>query len=300
MLLLGSKEGLANLAQAIVSKGDTVLVPSPAYPIHPYGFAIAGADIRSVPCGPEYDFFSELEKAIKDTWPKPKAIVLNYPSNPTSECVELDFFERIVKIAKENQIWVVQDLAYADIVFDGYKAPSIFEVEGAKEVAVEFFSMSKSYNMPGWRVGFMVGNSSLVAALTKIKSYLDYGIFTPIQVAAIEALEGDQSCVHEICEMYESRRDILCSGLESIGWSVDKPKATMFVWAKIPEYYRAMGSLEFSKELINRAKVGVSPGIGFGNYGDEYVRICLIENEHRIRQAVRGIRNMFKEDGLIK
>ena len=300
IVTLGSKEGLANLAQAIVSKGDTVLVPSPAYPIHPYGFAIAGADIRSVPCGPEYDFFSELEKAIKDTWHKPKVIVLNYPSNPTSECVELDFFERIVKIAKENQIWVVQDLAYADIVFDGYKAPSIFEVEGAKEVAVEFLSMSKSYNMQGWRVGFMGGNSSLVSALTKIKSYLDYGIFTPIQVAAIEALEGDQSCVHEICEMYESRRDILCSGLESIGWSVDKPKATMFVWAKIPEYYRAMGSLEFSKELINRAKVGVSPGIGFGNYGDEYVRICLIENEHRIRQAVRGIRNMFKEDGLIK
>ena len=288
IVTLGSKEGLANLAQAIVSKGDTVLVPSPAYPIHPYGFAIAGADIRSVPCGPEHDFFSELEKAIQDTWPKPKAIVLNYPSNPTSECVELDFFERVIKIAKDHQIWVIQDLAYADIVFDGYKAPSIFEVEGAKEVAVEFFSMSKS------------GNSSLVSALTKIKSYLDYGIFTPIQVAAIEALEGDQACVQEICQMYQSRRDILCSGLESIGWSVDKPKATMFVWAKIPEYYRAMGSLEFSKELINRAKVGVSPGVGFGNYGDEYVRICLIENEHRIRQAIRGIRNMFKEDGLIK
>jgi len=300
IVTLGSKEGLANLAQAIVSKGDTVLVPSPAYPIHPYGFAIAGADIRSVPCGPEHDFFSELEKAIQDTWPKPKAIVLNYPSNPTSECVELDFFERVIKIAKDHQIWVIQDLAYADIVFDGYKAPSIFEVEGAKEVAVEFFSMSKSYNMPGWRVCFMVGNSSLVGALTKIKSYLDYGIFTPIQVAAIEALEGDQTCVQEICQMYESRRDILCSGLEGIGWSVDKPKATMFVWAKIPEYYRAMGSLEFSKELINRAKVGVSPGVGFGNYGDEYVRICLIENEHRIRQAIRGIRNMFKEDGLIK
>jgi alanine-synthesizing transaminase len=300
IVTLGSKEGLANLAQAIVSKGDTVLVPSPAYPIHPYGFAIAGADIRSVPCGPEHDFFSELEKAIQDTWPKPKAIVLNYPSNPTSECVELDFFERVIKIAKDHQIWVIQDLAYADIVFDGYKAPSIFEVEGAKEVAVEFFSMSKSYNMPGWRVGFMVGNSSLVSALTKIKSYLDYGIFTPIQVAAIEALEGDQACVQEICQMYQSRRDILCSGLESIGWGVDKPKATMFVWAKIPEHYRAMGSLEFSKELINRAKVGVSPGVGFGNYGDEYVRICLIENEHRIRQAIRGIRNMFKEDGLIK
>ena len=299
IVTLGSKEGLANLSQAIVSKEDTVLVPNPAHPIHPYGFVIVGADIRSVPCGPEHDFFSELEKAINDTCPKPKVIILNYPSNPTSECVELEFFEHIIKIAKENQIWVVQDLAYADIVFDGYKAPSIFEVEGAKEVAVEFFSMSKSYNMPGWRVGFMVGNPSLVAALTKIKSYLDYGIFTPIQVAAIEALDGDQTCVKEICNMYESRRDILCSGLESIGWKVDKPKATMFVWVKIPEHYREMGSLEFSKELINRAKVGVSPGIGFGSYGDEYVRICLIENEHRIRQTIRGIRNMFKEDGLI-
>jgi alanine-synthesizing transaminase len=299
IVTLGSKEGLANLSQAIVSKEDTVLVPNPAHPIHPYGFVIVGADIRSVPCGPEHDFFSELEKAINDTWPKPKVIILNYPSNPTSEFVELEFFERIIKIARENQIWVVQDLAYADIVFDGYKTPSIFEVEGAKEVAVEFFSMSKSYNMPGWRVGFMVGNPSLVAALTKIKSYLDHGIFTPIQVAAIEALEVDQTCVKEICNMYESRRDILCSGLESIGWKVDKPKATMFVWAKIPEHYRIMGSLEFSKELINRAKVGASPGIGFGSYGNEYVRICLIENEHRIRQAIRGIRNMFKEDGLI-
>jgi alanine-synthesizing transaminase len=299
IVTLGSKEGLANLAQAIVGKGDTVLVPSPAYPIHPYGFVIAGADIRRIPCGPDHDFFSELEKAIADTWPKPKVVVLNYPSNPTSECVELEFFERIIRIAKEHQIWVVQDLAYADIVYDGYKAPSIMQVEGAKDVAVEFFSMSKSYNMPGWRVGFMVGNPVLVAALAKIKSYLDYGIFTPIQVASIEALESDQSCVENIRLMYQSRRDVLCTALASIGWNVEPPKATMFVWAKIPERYQAMGSLEFSKELINRAKVGVSPGIGFGNYGDDYVRICLIENEQRIRQAVRGIRNMFKEDGLL-
>jgi alanine-synthesizing transaminase len=299
IVTLGSKEGLANLAQAIVGRGDTVLVPSPAYPIHPYGFVIAGANIRPVPCGPEHDFFSELERAIKDTWPKPKALVLNYPSNPTSECVELEFFERAIKIAKEHKIWVIQDLAYADIVYDGYKAPSIFEVPGAKDIAVEFFSLSKSYNMPGWRVGFMVGNPTLVAALAKIKSYLDYGIFTPIQVAAIEALEGDQSCVAEIRDMYQQRRDVLCDGLQSIGWNVQPPKATMFVWAKIPEFYRHMGSLEFCKELLKRAKVGVSPGIGFGDYGDEYVRICLIENEQRTRQAIRGMRAMFKEDGLL-
>ncbi|MGE4594851.1 MAG: alanine transaminase [Gammaproteobacteria bacterium] len=299
IVTLGSKEGLANLAQAMVGRGDTVLVPSPAYPIHPYGFVIAGADIRRVPCGPGHDFFSELEKAIKDTWPKPKALVLNYPSNPTSECVELEFFERVIKVAKEHEIWVIQDLAYADIVYDGYKAPSIFEVPGAKDIAVEFFSLSKSYNMPGWRVGFMVGNATLVSALAKIKSYLDYGIFTPIQVAAIEALEGDQTCVGEIRDMYQHRRDVLCEGLQNIGWDITPPKATMFVWAKIPEFYRHMGSLEFCKELLKRAKVGVSPGIGFGDYGDDYVRICLIENEQRTRQAIRGIRIMFKEDGLL-
>jgi len=299
IVTLGSKEGLANLAQAIVGRGDTVLVPSPAYPIHPYGFVIAGANIRPVPCGPDYDFFSELERAIKDTWPKPKALVINYPSNPTSECVELEFFERVIKIAKEHEIWVIQDLAYADIVYDGYKAPSIFEVPGAKDIAVEFFSLSKSYNMPGWRVGFMVGNATLVGALAKIKSYLDYGIFTPIQVAAIEALEGDQSCVGEIRDMYQHRRDVLCEGLQNIGWDITPPKATMFVWAKIPDFYRHMGSLEFSKELLKRAKVGVSPGIGFGDYGDEYVRICLIENEQRTRQGIRGIKTMFREDGLL-
>ena len=226
-------------------------------------------------------------------------LVLNYPSNPTTECVELEFFERVIKIAKEHEIWVVQDLAYADIVFDGYKAPSIMQVKGAKDIAVEFYSLSKSYNMPGWRVGFMVGNPTLVGALAKIKSYLDYGMFTPIQVAAIEALEGDQSCVQEISDMYQSRRDVLCAGLKSIGWDVTPPQATMFVWAKIPEHYQDMGSLEFTKKLLKVAKVGVSPGIGFGDYGDQYVRFGLIENEHRTRQAVRGIREMFKQDGLL-
>jgi len=226
-------------------------------------------------------------------------LVLNYPSNPTTECVELEFFEKVIKIAKEHEIWVIQDLAYADIVFDGYVAPSILQVEGAKDIAVEFFSLSKSYNMPGWRVGFMVGNPTLVSALAKIKSYLDYGMFTPIQVAAIEALEGDQSCVREISDMYQDRRDVLCEGLQSIGWDVTPPKATMFVWAKIPEFYQELGSLEFTKKLLKVAKVGVSPGIGFGDYGDNYVRFGLIENEHRTRQAVRGIREMFKQDGLL-
>ncbi len=299
IVTIGSKEGLANLAQAVVGSGDTVLVPNPAYPIHPYGFVIAGADIQHVPCGPEDDFFAALERSIKNTFPKPKMLVLNYPSNPTTECVELEFFERVIKVAKEHKIWVVQDLAYADIVFDGYVAPSILQVKGAKDIAVEFFSLSKSYNMPGWRVGFMVGNPILVGALAKIKSYLDYGMFTPIQVAAIEALEGDQTCVTEIAQMYQDRRDVLCEGLNSIGWAVTPPKATMFVWAKIPEFYQAMGSLEFTKKLIAVAKVGVSPGVGFGEYGNNYVRFGLIENEHRTRQAVRGIREMFKQDGLL-
>lgn len=293
---IGSKEGLANLAQAVVSKGDTVMVPNPAYPIHPYGFILAGADILHIPCGKDVDFFTELEKSVKNTFPKPKILVLNYPSNPTTECVELDFFQNIIAFAKEHKIWVVQDLAYGDICFDGYKAPSILQAEGAKDVAVEFFSMSKSYNMPGWRIGFMVGNKTLVAALGKIKSYLDYGTFTPIQVAAIEALESDQTCVHEICNMYQKRRDVLCDGLNSIGWTTTPPKATMFVWAEIPEFYKDIGSLEFTKKLLKDAKVGVSPGIGFGNYGDKFVRFGLIENEHRTRQAIRGIKEMFKND----
>jgi alanine-synthesizing transaminase len=279
--------------------GDSVLVPNPAYPIHPYGFIISGADVRHVPMVPGIDFFDELVKAIKDSWPRPKMLVLNFPGNPTTQCVELDFFEKVVEIAQEYNVWVVHDLAYADIVFDGYVAPSILQVPGADEIAVEFFSLSKSYNMPGWRVGFMAGNKTLVAALARIKSYLDYGTFTPIQVAAIAALEGPQEVVNEIRDMYQSRRDVLCDGLNNIGWQVERPKATMFVWAPIPEAYREMGSLEFSKKLLQEAKVAVSPGIGFGEHGDDHVRFGLIENEHRTRQAVRGIRDMFRRDGLI-
>jgi len=297
IVTIGSKEGLAHLALATVGPGDAVLVPNPAYPIHPWGFVIAGADIRHVPLtGGDEAFFSELEKAIKDSYPKPRMLVLNFPGNPTTQCVELEFFQRVVEIATEHQIWVVHDLAYADLVFDGYKAPSILQVPGAKDIAVEFYSLSKSYNMPGWRVGFMCGNKTLVAALTRMKSYLDYGMFTPIQVAAIAALEGPQDCVQVIAETYRQRRDVLCDGLNSIGWAVEKPKATMFVWAPIPEQYRELGSLEFSKKLLSDAKVAVSPGIGFGEYGDQFVRFGLIENEHRTRQAVRGIRDMFRCD----
>lgn len=299
IVTIGSKEGLAHLALATLGPGDIVLVPNPAYPIHPYGVVIAGADLRHVPMVPGGDFFDELEKAIIDSWPKPKMLILNFPGNPTSQCVELDFFEKIIAVAKEHNIWVVQDIAYADIVFDGYKAPSILQVKGAKDVAVEFFSMSKSYNMPGWRVGFMCGNKELVSALARIKSYLDYGTFTPIQIAAIAALEGPQDCVTEIAEMYRKRRDVLCEGLNAAGWPVEKPKATMFVWAKIPEAYQSMGSLEFSKKLLLEAKVAVAPGIGFGQYGDDHVRFGLIENEHRTRQAVRGIRHMMKKDKAI-
>jgi len=299
IVTIGSKEGLAHLALATLGPGDVVLVPNPAYPIHPYGVVIAGADVRHVPLVAGVDFFDELHKAIIDSWPKPKMLILNFPGNPTSQCVELDFFEKIIAVAKEQNIWVVHDLAYVDIVFDGYQAPSILQVAGAKEIAVEFFTLSKSYNMPGWRVGFMCGNKELVAALTKIKSYLDYGTFTPIQVAAIAALEGPQECVAEICEMYKNRRDVLCEGLNALGWAVEKPKATMFVWAPIPEAYKAMGSLEFCKKMINEAKVAVSPGVGFGQHGDDHVRFSLIENEHRTRQALRGIKAMFKKDGLI-
>nr|WP_026180192.1 alanine transaminase [Hahella ganghwensis] len=299
IVTIGSKEGLAHLALATMGPGDAVLVPNPSYPIHPYGFVISGADIRHVPLNDEVDFFAELENAIIQSWPKPKMLVLNFPGNPTTQCVELEFFEKVVAIAREHKIWVVQDIAYADIVFDGYQAPSILQVEGAKEVAVEFFSLSKSYNMPGWRVGFCCGNPELIAALARIKSYLDYGTFTPIQVAAIAALEGDQTCVGDIRDMYQRRRDVLCKGLNSVGWEVTPPKATMFVWAKIPEKYREMGSLEFSKKLLLDAKVAVSPGIGFGHYGDDHVRFALIENEHRTRQAIRGIKTMFRNDGLI-
>jgi alanine-synthesizing transaminase len=299
IVTLGSKEGLAHLALATTGPGDAILVPNPSYPIHPYGFVISGADIRHVPMGEnEDDFFAELEKAIHNSWPRPKMLVLNFPSNPTAHCVELEFYERVIKIAREHSIWVVQDLAYADLCYDGYVAPSILQVEGAKDVAVEFFSMSKSYNMPGWRVGFCCGNKVLVGALARIKSYLDYGMFTPIQVAAIAALEGDQTCVAEITAMYQSRRDVLCEGLNAAGWPVTPPKATMFVWAKIPEFYREMGSLEFGKKLLADARVAVSPGVGFGEYGEDYVRFGLIENEHRTRQAIRSIKRMIKTDGF--
>jgi len=299
IVTLGSKEGLAHLALATTGPGDAILVPNPSYPIHPYGFVISGADIRHVPMGDSEDeFFAELEKGIQTSWPRPKMLVLNFPSNPTAQCVELEFYERVIKVAREHSIWVIQDLAYADLCYDGYVAPSILQVEGARDVAVEFFSMSKSYNMPGWRIGFCCGNKVLVAALARMKSYLDYGMFTPIQVAAIAALEGDQSCVAEICAMYQSRRDVLCSGLNAVGWPVTPPKATMFVWARIPEFYRAMGSVEFGKKLLAEAQVAVSPGIGFGEYGEGYVRFGLIENEHRTRQAIRNIKRMIKNDGF--
>ena len=294
IVTLGSKEGLAHLALATTSVGDAILVPNPSYPIHPYGFVISGADLRHVPMTDEIDFFDELDRAIKTSYPTPKMLVLNFPSNPTGHCVELDFFAKVVAIAREHNIWVVHDLAYADLVYDGYVAPSILQVPGARDVAVEFFTLSKSYNMPGWRVGFCCGNSQLIAALARIKSYLDYGIFTPIQVAAISALESDQSCVSEIRDMYQSRRDVLCEGLNQAGWAVTPPKATMFVWAKIPEPFASMGSLEFSKLLLNEAKVAVSPGVGFGEYGEGYVRFGLIENEHRTRQAIRGIKRVLR------
>jgi alanine-synthesizing transaminase len=260
---------------------------------------IAGADIRHVRMTPEVDFFSELERAIQETFPRPKMLIMNFPSNPTAQCVDLAYLARIVEVARRYGIYVVHDLAYADIVFDGYRAPSIMEVPGARDVAVEFFTMSKSYNMAGWRVGFMVGNAELVNALARIKSYNDYGMFTPIQVASIVALEGPQDCVGEICERYQRRRDVLVKGLHEIGWMVEVPKASMYIWAKIPERYRAAGSVEFSKKLLKEAKVAVSPGMGFGQYGDDHVRIAMIENEARSRQAIRGIRDMFRKDGLI-
>ena len=300
VVTMGSKEGLGHLALATLDKGDAVLVPNPSYPIHPYGFVIAGADIRHVPIGEDIDFFSELENAVKNSFPKPKMLVINFPGNPSTECVDIEFFEKIVKFAKEHEIWVVQDLAYADICFDGYKAPSILQVKGAKDVAVEFFTLSKSYNMPGWRVGFCCGNKDLLAALARIKSYFDYGLFTPIQVAAIKALdEGDEN-VEKIRSMYQSRRDVLVNGLNNAGWKVESPKATMFLWAKIPSTLRSLGSLEFSKKLLAEAQVAVSPGIGFGEYGEGYVRFSLIENEHRTRQAVRNIKRFLADASKIQ
>ena len=296
VVTIGSKEGLAHLMLATLNRGDTVIVPNPSYPIHIYGAVIAGADIRSVRLSPETDFIAELERTIRESFPKPKMIVLGFPSNPTAQCVELDFFENVVALARKHDILIVHDLAYADIVFDRWRAPSIMQVPGAKDVAVEFFTLSKSYNMAGWRIGFMVGNAELVSALARIKSYYDYGTFTPLQVAAIAALEGDQQCVKDIAATYQRRRNVLVKGLREAGWPVDLPKASMYVWAHIPEQYRSLGSLEFAKHLLARAKVSVSPGIGFGEYGDEHVRFALIENENRLRQAVRGIKAMLRED----
>ena len=305
IVTIGSKEGIAHLCMATLDKGDVVLVPNPSYPIHIYGPVIAGAGIRSVAIHDTDTFLAELEQSIPLMYPKPKMLILNFPANPTTQCVELSFFERVVALCREHGIYLVHDLAYADIVFDGYRAPSILEVPGAKEIAVEFFTLSKSYNMPGWRVGFMVGNSKLVAALARLKSYADYGTFTPIQVASILALEGPQECVGEITEIYRKRRDCLVSGLGKLGWTVLKPSATMFVWAPIPEAYRSgeatgepLRSLDFSTRLLREAQVAVSPGIGFGEYGDGHVRFSLIENEERTRQALRSMRAMFSRDAV--
>ncbi len=298
IVTIGSKEGIAHLCLATLDQGDMVLVPNPSYPIHIYGPVIAGANIRSVAIHDTDSFLAELEQSIPLMYPKPKMLILNFPANPTTQCVDLAFFERVVDLCRQHSIYLVHDLAYADIVFDGFRAPSVLEVPGARDVAVEFFTLSKSYNMPGWRVGFMVGNKTLVSALSRLKSYFDYGTFTPIQVASILALEGPQECVTEICENYRCRRDVLVNGLNKLGWKVALPKATMFVWAPIPEPYRHLGSLEFSTLLLKEAKVAVSPGIGFGEYGDGHVRFSLIENEERTRQALRGIRQMFQKDGV--
>lgn len=299
IVTIGSKEGIAHLCLATLDQGDVVLVPNPSYPIHIYGPVIAGANIRSLAITNTNSFLAELEQTIPLMYPKPKMLILNFPANPTAQCVDLAFFQRVVDLCRQHSIWLVHDLAYADITFDGFRAPSVLEVPGAKDIAVEFFTLSKSYNMPGWRVGFMVGNKTLVAALARIKSYFDYGTFTPIQVASILALEGPQDCVSEICDNYRSRRDVLVQGLNKLGWEVALPRATMFVWAPIPENYRHLGSLEFSTLLLKEAKVAVSPGIGFGEYGDGHVRFSLIENEERTRQALRGIRHMFQKDGTV-
>ena len=293
IVTIGAKEGISHLMLVTLGPGDVMLSPNPTYPIHPYSSVISGADVRYVPLGPDKDFFENLVATTKQTWPKPKVLILCFPHNPTTEVVDLEFFEKIVAFAKEHDIMVIHDFAYADIVFDGYKPPSFLQAKGAKDVGVEFFSLSKSYNMAGWRVGFCVGNPETVGALRRIKSYLDYGIFQPIQIASIIALNGPQECVAEICDTYRSRRDALVNGLSRVGWEIAPPKATMFVWAKIPDPYLHMGSVEFSKFLIREAKVAVSPGIGFGEYGDEYVRFALIENNMRINQAVRGIKKIL-------
>ena len=293
IVTIGSKEGLAHLALATLGTGEVVFVPTPTYPIHIYSVVMAGADLRSVPMEGEGDFFERLTSAARHMWPQPKMMIVSFPHNPTTQIVDATFFEKLVAFAKAHDVMVVHDFAYADLAFDGYRPPSMMSVPGAKEVGVEFYTLSKSYNMPGWRVGFAVGNRDIIAALKKLKSYFDYGIFQPIQIASIIALNEDQQCVAEIVETYRRRRDALVEGLNRIGWDIEKPKATMFVWAKIPEAYRQMGSLEFSKMLLERAKVAVSPGIGFGDEGEGYVRFALVENEQRIKQAIRGIRSIL-------
>jgi len=293
IVTIGAKEGLAHLALAVLQPGDGVLVPNPTYPIHSYSVVIADGDLRSVPLVPGEDFFARLQETARLSWPKAKLLILSFPHNPTTMCVDRPFFEKVVAFAQEHRLMVVHDFAYADFTFDGYRAPSFLEVPGAKEVGVELFSTSKSYNMPGWRLGFVCGNRQMIHALARIKSYLDYGVFQPIQIAGIIALEGEQSVVADIVEVHRRRRDVLVDGLNKQGWSVPKPKGTMFVWAPIPDPFRAMGSLEFAKLLIQDAKVAVSPGIGFGEYGEGYVRFALVENEQRIRQALRGLKSLF-------
>jgi len=290
---IGAKEGLSHFVLATVSPGDVVFAPNPTYPIHPYSVIIAGGDLRSIPIGPDRDFFEDLLTATKQTWPAPKMLIVSYPHNPTTAVVERTFFEKIVAFCREHDMIVIHDFAYADLVFDGYTPPSFLQIPGAKEIGVEFFTLSKSYSMPGWRVGFCVGNAQLIAALRRIKSYLDYGMFQPIQIAAIIALNGPYDCVQEIVEIYRQRRDALVDGLNRIGWAIEKPKGTMFVWARIPEQYLKMGSIEFAKMLMIKARVAVSPGIGFGQYGDDHVRFALIENPHRINQAIRGIKQIL-------
>ncbi|HNT42856.1 MAG TPA: aminotransferase class I/II-fold pyridoxal phosphate-dependent enzyme [Syntrophorhabdaceae bacterium] len=297
VVTMGAKEGIGHLVLATISQGEVVFVPNPAYPIHSYSVVIAGGDLRTIPLLPREEFFERLNIAVKTTWPLPKMLIISFPNNPTTEVVEKDFFERTVAFAKEHDMMVVHDLAYADLAFDGYRAPSFLEVPGAKDVGVEFFSMSKSYSMPGWRVGFAAGNKRMINALSRIKSYFDYGVFQPIQIASIIALNEGDADVPEIVEKYRARRDVLCEGLCRLGWEVEKPRATMFVWAKIPEKYAAMGSIEFSKFLLTEAKVATSPGIGFGEFGEGYVRFALVENEHRIKQAVKGIRNLLRPTG---
>ncbi len=293
IVTMGAKEGLSHMVLTLISHGDVALVPNPAYPIHPYSVVIAGGDLNSVPIGGDRDFFEEILKATKRTWPKPKLLIISFPNNPTTAVVDLDFFKKVVDFAKENNIMVIHDLAYADLVFDGYKAPSFLQVPGAKDVGVEFFSLSKSYSMPGWRVGFAIGNQKMIGALARLKSYFDYGMFQPIQIASIIALNEIEEEVRDVVSVYKNRRDVLINGLNKSGWNIEMPKGTMFVWAKIPDKFQAMGSLEFCKVLLKEAKVAVSPGIGFGEYGEGYVRFALVENEHRIRQAVRGVRGIL-------